>query len=480
MASIEKFIEKVTSARSLSPDFLSQDIWREPDEIPSFNDALEKIEKTVRKGGNILVWGDQDCDGISSAALLHLALTSAGAGIATYIPDRKKEGIGMNIGSLKREILRNKPDMVITVDCCSRDTEAAYFLRQSGIELVVTDHHEIPSSFLDGRTIVNCRREDSLYPFGGLSGSGIALKLALKFSQDPYLWILSSLGTISDRVPLLDENRTIVKRGFDALDKFRFESIDLLCSVQESPLPVSTDELKKIVISPLASDFSENGISSSFAYLTKKPEIIDAEAMVRRSREWMEAREIYFAKALKIKQYAGPYVFFHDMDAPRSILGSLASKLSVAEGKKVFAVGALDEEGFEIVEARAPRGDALTVLESNGRFFYSFGGHKKACGAKIKSEEVFGFFESLSQMPDIEKIEKRLRIDIMTDKSELNDEVLFALASFGPFGQDFPEISLEITDMLSSNPLEGKNIYLLNEKAKLREATPFDDIWKYD
>ncbi len=477
MASAEKFIQKVIESRRLRPDFLSEEIWREPCEMPSYSEAVEKIEKAINRGGKILVWGDQDCDGITSAALLHLALESSGADVRTYIPDRKKEGIGMNINSLEKEIKGSKPSLVITVDCCSRDTKAALILKNSGIDLIVTDHHEIPFSFIDGRTIVNCRREDSIYPFDGLSGSGVALKIALRFSQDPYLWVLSALGTISDRVPLLDENRAIVKRCLSSLKRFRFESIDLLCSVQESSLPETVEDLKKIVISPISSDVSENGDSASFFFLTKKIQISQAEKMVKRSKDWNENREKYWLKALKIKKTAGPFIFIRDDKIPRGILGSIASRLSLTEGKKVFAMGALDDCGFETIEARAADGNVLEVLEKNRHLFETYGGHKKACGAKIKSSNVEDFIRNITKFPEETSSERKLRIDFSAVKNELNDEVLDTLSSFGPFGQGFPDISIQIPDLASSSPLDGKNIFLLNEKAELREATALDDVW---
>ncbi|MBN1619496.1 DHH family phosphoesterase [candidate division WOR-3 bacterium] len=477
MASAEKFIQKVIESRRLGQNFLSEEIWREPSEMPSYSDAVEKIEKTIHRGGKTLVWGDQDCDGITSAALLHLALESSGADVRTYIPDRKKEGIGMNVESLEKEIKTSKPSLVITVDCCSRDTRAASILKNSGIDLVVTDHHEIPFSFIDGRTIVNCRREDSAYPFDGLSGSGVALKIALRFSHDPYLWVLSALGTISDRVPLLDENRSIVKRCLSILKKFRFESIDLLCSVQESPLPENVEDLKKIVISPISSDVSENGDSTSFFFLTKKIHRDHAQKMVNRSRDWNENREKYWSKALKIKKTAGPFILIRDGEIPRGILGSIASRLSITEGKKVFALGALDDCGFETIEARASEGNALEVLEKNSHLFETYGGHKKACGAKIKNSNVEEFVRNITELPEETFSARKLRIDFSAAKNEMNDEVLIALSSFGPFGQDFPDISIQIPDLASSSPLDGKNIYMLNEKAKLREATAFDDVW---
>ncbi|MBN1150998.1 DHH family phosphoesterase [candidate division WOR-3 bacterium] len=480
MPSAEKFIEKVISKRNLTENFLTEDIWLDSPGIPQFEKALKVIRQTMENKGQILIWGDQDCDGISAASLLYLALSSSAAKVRAYIPDRKAEGIGMNLESLKREIQKNKTDLVITVDCCSRDTVAASYLSDEGVKLVVTDHHQIPASYLGDRIIVNCHRHDSDYLFDDLSGSGLALKFALEFSQDPYLWLLASLGTISDRVPLVGENRTIVKRGIEALDKFRFQAIDLLCSFQESSVPETTEEIKRIIISPISSDMSVEGSSLSFNFLTDSPDTTSAESMVKRSRKWIEARETALSKAESMKKNIGHFVVFRDKDAPRGILGSIASKLTLSETKPAFVVGALDENSFETVEGRTIYGDVLSVLEERQNLFSSFGGHKKACGAKIESSKVGEFFKALEKSGLGGLFRRKIRIDFSAKKDQITDDVLATLSRFGPFGQDFPEISIEILDMPVSKKIEGRNIFLVDEKGKIREANSSDDIWEYE
>ena len=189
--------------------------------------AVERIGRAIQGGEAIALYGDYDCDGVTACALLHEVLGRLGANARTYIPNRFEEGYGLNSGALDK-LKAEGMSLVITVDCGGRAMAEAAHAREIGLDLIVTDHHEPEGGALPGAlAVVNPRRADCPYPFKQLAGVGVAFRLAQallsSLPPDPTssereefagsLLDLVALGTIADVVPLLGENRGLVRDG---------------------------------------------------------------------------------------------------------------------------------------------------------------------------------------------------------------------------------------------------------------------------
>ena len=204
---------------------------RDPNDLPGCTQAAECIRAAVADGQRIVVHGDYDVDGMTATAIVWLCLRLLGANAGYYVPHRVDEGYGLSSETV-RTLAGNKTQLIVTVDCGVTAVEQAALARELGLTLIVTDHHEPGPQLPDCAAIVHPRLPGAKYPFGGLSGAGVALKLAWAVCQqvcgekkvpqrmkDFLLQAvgLAALGTIADVVPLVDENRVLVRRGLESL-----------------------------------------------------------------------------------------------------------------------------------------------------------------------------------------------------------------------------------------------------------------------
>ncbi|MCL2766879.1 MAG: DHH family phosphoesterase, partial [Peptococcaceae bacterium] len=206
--------------------------------------AVTRIAKAVRDREKILINGDYDTDGITATALLAQVLAILGCQVETYIPNRINEGYGLHVGALEQCLTKNIT-LVITVDCGISAFDEATWCNSHGVDLIITDHHEPSGTIPEALAVLNPKRTDCGYPFKGLAGVGVALKLAqavLDYCQaDNGSWQdyldLCCLGTIADMVPLLGENRILVKIGLEQLSSSQRPGLLALkqqCGAKES------------------------------------------------------------------------------------------------------------------------------------------------------------------------------------------------------------------------------------------------------
>ena len=202
-------------------------------------EAVERIVRAVRAGEAIVVYGDYDVDGLSGATLLALALAEVGGNAEVFIPHRERDGYGLN-RSVLLDMAAAGARLLISVDCGVSAAEEVAAAGAAGLEVVVTDHHTVPSILPSATAVLNPRRPDCSYPFKSLSGAGVALKLAQAVASRLLGWSdaneltdrlceLAALGTIADVMPLLGENRAIVRRGLRRLNRAPSAGLAALC-----------------------------------------------------------------------------------------------------------------------------------------------------------------------------------------------------------------------------------------------------------
>jgi single-stranded-DNA-specific exonuclease len=220
---------------------------RDPEILPGCADAARKIHAAIGRRKRIVVYGDYDADGMTGTAVLVLCLKLHGADARYYIPNRIDEGYGLNSDAIRAKAAEGA-NMMITVDCGIGSVEEAAVAREMAVELIITDHHEPDSKLPQAEAIVHPRLPGSSYPFGGLSGSGVALKLAWALCQQAsgakkvgrrmkdFLMQavgLAAMGTVADIVPLIDENRVLVCHGLRSLSQYPYLGISTLMKVTQ-------------------------------------------------------------------------------------------------------------------------------------------------------------------------------------------------------------------------------------------------------
>ena len=194
--------------------------FHNPFEMPDMEKAVERILKAKENNEKIIIFGDYDVDGITSITVLKSFLKDIGIECSQYIPNRLNEGYGLNKEAIKK-IAEEKYTLMITVDCGITGIKEIEYAKQLGIETIVTDHHETTNELPNAIAVIDCKRKDNKYPFRELAGVGVVFKLTqaigmkLGIPEKEYLKYLDivALGTISDIVPLIDENRVITKLG---------------------------------------------------------------------------------------------------------------------------------------------------------------------------------------------------------------------------------------------------------------------------
>lgn len=198
--------------------------FHDPFLLKGMEKTVGRIEEALQKGEKITVYGDYDVDGISASSLLYIYLQGRGAQVETYIPQRKNEGYGLNDDALQT-IADGGTTLVITVDCGISGLHEVENAPKS-LDIIITDHHTVPEQLPPAYAIVNAKQQDDSYPFKELSGVGIAFKLCQALEQKvpgrlpewAELTELAALGTVADIVPLVGENRELVRRGLAAME----------------------------------------------------------------------------------------------------------------------------------------------------------------------------------------------------------------------------------------------------------------------
>ena len=194
--------------------------FHDPKLMPDMNIAVERILQAIEKKEKTIIYGDYDVDGITSITVLKSFLTERGLEVDEYIPNRISEGYGLNKQAIEKIASKNY-NLMITVDCGITAIEEVEYAKEFGIETIITDHHEPGENLPKAIAVVDCKRKENIYPFRELAGVGVVFKLIQAIGQKQgleekeYLKYLDivSLGTISDIVPLIDENRVITKLG---------------------------------------------------------------------------------------------------------------------------------------------------------------------------------------------------------------------------------------------------------------------------
>ncbi len=204
---------------------------REPELLPGITAAADEIMSAIQAQQQIVIYGDYDADGMTATAILTECLRHIGGKVTFYVPHRIDEGYGLHDEAL-RQLATRGAKLIITVDCGITGIEQAKLARELGLKLIITDHHEMAEQLPDAVAIVHPRLPGTNYPFAGLSGAGVAFKLAWALCQrasnakkvtdhlrDFLLTAVgvAALGTIADVVPLVDENRALVRYGLNAL-----------------------------------------------------------------------------------------------------------------------------------------------------------------------------------------------------------------------------------------------------------------------
>ena len=422
--------------------------------------AVLRVTRALKRGETIAVYGDYDVDGITATCLLTDCLTRLGGRVRSYIPDRLEEGYGLNQEAVLH-LARQGVTLIITVDCGITAAREVEFARELGIDVVITDHHECKQAIPEAAAVVDPHRPDCPYPFKGLAGVGVALKLAMAAAGPDRAGLvfreyadLAAVGTVADVMPMTGENRTIVQTGLAALAHPR--RVGLAQLMEEAGLgdkPVTSVSIG-YTLAPRINAAGRMGQADLAAelLLTRDPGRAAALAQelcaLNRERQTIEC-EIFqeCVQRLERRPQSG-IILLADEHWHQGVVGIVASRLTEKYSCPAFMV-CLDQ-GMGKGSCRSWGGvNLFHLLTQCQDLLEGFGGHAMAAGFTVREENIPALERRLRQLVLEERageeLPSLLEIDAAVLPQELTVEAVEALDALEPCGAGNPRPVLVLT-----------------------------------
>ena len=419
--------------------------------------AVERIVRAKEKKEKIAIFGDYDADGVTATALVFEALQELGfEEVLPYIPDRQFEGYGMNneaVGFLQKEGAK----LIISVDCGITNVEEIAKARKAGMDVIITDHHHIPPELPQALATINPRLENSSHGASNLAGVGVAFKLVqalwkkikpAEIEQVKWLLDLVAIGTIADCVPLLGENRILVKYGLIVLSKTRRAGLLEMFKVGRIAINErSTPDTQKVAfqISPRINAAGRmDHASVSFKLIVEKDRVkaralaleVESANQNRQKVTGEIVREIRILAENSFKDKK--LIFATNVNWRVGILGLLAGKIADEFGKPTAIFQKQEEEFIGSLRSIA-QVNIIEALEKCSKLLIKFGGHAQAAGARVTHDKMEKFYEKLSKIIEKElegkDITPEIEIDLEISLEDISWELMAEIKKMEPFGE---------------------------------------------
>mgnify|MGYP000014889248 FL=1 len=270
--------------------------FHNPFDLPDMEKAVERILLAIEKNEKIVIYGDYDADGITSTTILKRYFRDRNIEVGAYIPNRLDEGYGLNEEAIK-EIAKEGYNLIITVDCGITGIKEVELAKKLGLDVIITDHHEVPEELPKAVAVVDAKRKDNKYPFNQLAGCGVAFKLiqgiSIKLGIEENEWLkyidIACIGTISDIVPLIDENRVIAYLGLLLLEVTR--NIGLKILMETAGLKKLDSTAVSFGISPRINACGRMGHQEDALALFLTDDPIEARRLATKIEEYNKKRQ---------------------------------------------------------------------------------------------------------------------------------------------------------------------------------------------
>lgn len=432
--------------------FLSPSIndFHDPFLLKGMKECVNKIQEAILNKKRILIFGDYDVDGICAVSILYKYLKTQTNDVHYYLPNRYEDGYGLSMENCKKIITRFKPDLIITVDCGISCKDEVAYLMDNGIDVIVTDHHDIPNE-LPNTICINAKIDGQAYPFKGLCGAGVALKIVQailgKENLDDYIAICS-IATVADIVPLIDENRAIVFLGLKLTKKLP-QGIQILLKSLNIGLNINSSDIAFKIAPRLnaAGRLGDAKIALKLFISNNKTEIyenIEKLAEMNTKRQEL-CNKIYKECIEKISNRNinhSRFIILQDKSWDSGLLGIVCARLVEEYNRPAFLFSNVD--GILKGSVRSiPNINIHTALNSCSSTLETFGGHTVAAGLTLKYEnyrqfinELDDYFNLNCKETDIECVKN---YDMSLDANNINFSFLKEINLLEPFGCENPK-----------------------------------------
>ncbi|MDD6660078.1 MAG: single-stranded-DNA-specific exonuclease RecJ [Eubacteriales bacterium] len=461
-------------------EFLSDSSrFSSPYSFKDMDKAVKRINTALDEGEGICIFGDYDCDGVTATALLYTFLQAMGGNVSYYIPNRITDGYGMNFGAIDK-IKANHTDLIITVDNGISSIEEAEYIYSKGMQLIVTDHHQIGDKLPKAEAVINPHREDNDLTFRDFAGVGVAFKLACALYGGDIEELVGmfadyvAIGTIGDMVSLMSENRTLVKAGLKLINEDAKIGISALKKIANSNGEMSSYDVAfqlcprinaagrmdsaEIALKLLISDDEEDAefrasqlnIENEHRHEVEDNIAKDVASIIEKDKSYGEDRVIVVA----------------GNNYHKGVIGINASHIVENYGKPAIVIG-IDDEGIATGSARSIEGfNIYEALSSCSELLYHFGGHPLAAGMSLEAKNISAFRKAINEyakknypvMPV-----QSIKLDCKLSPFYLNVDLVDNLSVLEPYGtsNSQPVFGLFNMTLSSVTPIgDGKHIRL--------------------
>jgi single-stranded-DNA-specific exonuclease len=451
------FDDPETAQRFLQP---SLDHLHDPFKLTGMMAAVERLEQAIARRERIAIHGDYDVDGITSTVILRRTLEMLGGDVVHFIPERVRDGYGLQPAAIERLHL-DGVSLIVSVDCGIRGIEAARRARELGVDLIITDHHEPDTELPDAVAVLNPKRHDCSYPDKNLAGVGVALKLvqALCTRAGRTRWMpafvkIAAIGTLADVVPLVGENRVIARFGLASLSTGP-HTVGLRALLDCCGLTGKTIDSYQVafMLAPrvnAAGRMSTPDIATRLLLATDNALEHEARGLAQQlndenlKRQHEEAELVTQArKAIETDPSVGAHnvLVVGGEGWHRGVIGIAASKLVDAYHKPSIVLS-IDGDLAQGSCRSIPDFDMLGALERCADLFVKFGGHRQAAGLTMEAARVPEFRQRINAWADEvlhpDQLRPRLRIDAALSLNGITHDLVRGLDSLGPFGMGNP------------------------------------------
>jgi len=425
--------------RGITTAFMAESFLRadgpvyDPFLLRDLEKATQIIHDSILLKKKIIIFGDYDVDGVTASALMVQVLQQYGAEVSSYIPNRFNEGYGLSMAALQK-VLRLKPDLIITVDCGVRSLKEVDHARKEGVDMIITDHHQPYESIPRANAVICPKQPGDDYPFKGLAGVGIAYKVAqglLQIYPIPNVtiekWIdLVAVGTIADLALLIDENRTLVRKGLRSIRFGKRPGLLALANVSGINIHGVKAEDIGFRIGPRLNAAGRLG-SADLAFQVLMAETTEQAApkAILLDQENQKRQGITKEIQEQVENLYDPeknewVLFYWDKDFNEGVVGLAASRL-VERYYRPTIIGAQKGNVVRASCRSIPELNIISALDECGDLLLQHGGHKMAAGLTVKMKNIKAFTEKfaktcerkLENIPLVREIKSEAQVDLI-------------------------------------------------------------------
>lgn len=439
-----------------------------PTPFPNIESAVERIELAIRNKEMVCVWGDFDVDGQTSTALLAQTLQAIGADVIYYIPVRGRESHGVHIESLK-PILDNGAKLIVTCDTGITAHEAVDYANSRGVDVVITDHHDLGETLPNAVAIINPKLLPENHPLANLAGVGVAYKLAeallgnerQEMRNEPLvthhsLLDLAALGLIADVALLKGETRSLAQKGIEALRNTKRLGLKMIAELSGTSLETLTEETIGFTFAPRLNALGRLGDANPAVelLLTNNPSrarVLATQIEGLNAQRRLLTSQVYKAAEAQLCEnpdlLTEPVIVLSNRGWPGGVVGIVANKLVDRYHKPAILLNE-SEDGILRGSARSVEGLHITeAIATQKNILRGFGGHPMAAGMSFDADKLAEFRRGLGkaiekQLGEVTREEPTLQIDAWLELNEINLELAESLEMLAPFGAGNPSLTL--------------------------------------